>query len=433
MEKSKKVKWIILSICAVALVVLGVLMVKKFGGEEKKPAKTNNNTSTPTAEVSPEAKDTVTVWCLTDVYGHDSDGEVRHTKTYEYDDQGRCISEINYLKWNEVTGEEYSSTSEYTTYTYDEQNHFTIQHNSVPEVSEYSYDVDGTLRSVVTYQPKQDGTLAKSWRVEYDKNSWIASEAYDLETGERVDADLISRDVNGNVISEKTYKAGESEWQVLSKSECDELGRVTTAYKVVNGQDQLYMENKYREDGSWTALSYDLEGDELQVDGSKEYDPSGRELEHLEIMPDGSVRMRDTTEYLDTSEGTVTKRVRTYYGELSRTLETRRNPEGKLTYVEAHEYGEDYESITLYEVFCDKEGRFERVVYKDAFELVYSYDEHGNCVRITGTGVDGEVWSTEYVYTPVEISPEQAEENKLFYDPVSLPDYGGDVMRTIRR
>ena len=100
--------------------------------------------------------------------------------------------------------------------------------------------------------------------------------------------------------------------------------------------------------------------------------------------------------------------------------------------MEEYRYSEHNNGRTrLIETFYDEDGRVTRVVCEGVYELEYEYDEYGNCVMITETKDNGQVYYTEYVYTPVEISPEQAEENKLFYLPELIEDKAESLLRSI--
>ena len=430
MRRNKKIKWIILGICAAALVAWGVLMVTIFGGDSEKPGK---ETPTPTAGASSKKGNTVVVWRLKEIYECDGEGGRSRQASYEYDEQGRCVKEIRY----QGNYDEPEVIRTERTYSYDEETHFSTwripklyvneKEEFYEEVNETSYDSAGTRRAVTSYQQGTDGTLVKSKEEVFDEHGKdLAARYYELGTGKLTYANEFTRDALGNVITEKEYSVETGAWNTIFSSDCDEQGRVTSTYKIQNGQSRLYTEIIYHEDGSRRVQIYSVDEEELYVGQIYVYDSQGRQCEYCGLSLEGEEEKKETREYLESPEGTIEKRTLYYNGQLDATVEIRRDLNGRVMYLEMHEYSEYGDWDVLYQQFCDEEGRVMRSVYEDVYEIVYTYDEHGN--RITSTM---DQCSYEYEYIPIEISEEQAKENELFYQPEPIPDDGESVWSSL--
>ena len=433
MRKNKKSKWIILSICAVALVGWGALVVTIFNGDPKKP----EGTPTPTGFI--KTPGTVVVWCMTEEYERNPDGVRSLVGSFEYDDRGRCIKEERHYGPATETSEIFWKGK---TYTYDEENHYVILRETymgsgVSGVSDTSYDRAGIVRASVDYDLPYNGTLTKRFENTYDENGrLLGGRGFDRKTGEPDSEYVITRDINGEILSEKSFSAQSGKWEMTMSSQTDELGRAIKVYDVyesIGEPNRLSMEIQYHEDGSRTSLTYwDSSSGGRFVGTVYEYDRLGRRTEYRNLSEEGKEISRRATEYLETPDGTTEKKSRYGNGVLELTVEIRRNRNGKIIYLEECRYSEYNNGRTrLIETFYDEDGRVTRVVCEGVYELEYAYDEYGNCVMITETKDNGQVYYTEYVYTPVEISPEQAEENKLFYLPELIEDKAESLLRSI--
>ena len=430
MRRNKKIKWIILGICAVALVGWGALMVAIFGGDPKKPAKP---TGTPTPTEFIKTPGTVVVWCMTDEYERDADGVRYHLRSFEYDDRGRCVKEIIYQGTVAETEEELKKVK---TCTYDEETHYATWRepymgSAASGVSETSYDSAGTMRVSTDYSLEFDGTSIKRFENTYDECGRLQSgREFNRETGEPEYEYVIKRDINGEILSEKSRRAQSDKWEMTMSGQTDELGRAIEVYDVNEISHWLNTENQYLEDGSRTSVKYrDGSNEERYIGEISVYDRLGRRTESLTLSENGQEEMRITSEYLETPEGTTELRSRYIEKDLNQTVEIRRNRDGKVTYLEECRFDETCDGRNcLLEVFYDENGRVTRVVNEGLYQLDYAYDEHGNCVMITETMTGGDVYYLEYEYTPVEISEEQAEENKLFYQPEQIEDQAKNML-----
>ena len=443
MNRNRKMKWLIIGICAVALVGWGVLMAVIFGGGGK-----DGGRKTPETGIPEVPQGSVLVWCRTEaitIYSGGTKGS-----RYEYDDEGRCIrsawyddfgipkEESNVRTYQYLAGEGLVRDTHY-------EDVYVEDYQDQPELFsgriELDRDIDGNCRRKTEYIKKDDGSYLKIY--EYEENEFgniVSTYNYDTD-GVLRDAMRCETDVNGWVVRGEEYVAETGRWQVFERAELDELGRAVKVYSAWGENiERLEASFTYREDGSRTVWEYNMYDDSI-VEYRIDFDKDGRRIlnqqyqdgkpwgycDSLETEPTERGILERYTEYNYDDNGnpypmkTVTRELdhrgnilQVYYFEMS----TLRQSDGVVYEAEYDEQGRIMKSVIRYESW---ETESKEVL---STERAYTYDEYGNCISIVVTEENGETWREQFTYVPKVITEEQAKENEQYYDPTAIEDYG---------
>ena len=430
MRRNKKIKWIILGICAVAMVCWGVLMITIFGGGSDKTDEDDPTKKVPSGYVR--------VWSLSAQYTVYSDEGRSLDERYEFDKEGRCVRAVSGNDENPGV----------ITLSYDEKKHwvtmsykmFTDQQE--PGVREITYDGDGVVRREVEYVTEDNGAMTKIYESTCDTATGISESFSYARDGSLEEHVYVLCDLNGYVISEE-HTGADGVREPYRTSESDDQGRVTEVYRMEEGEPILEREILYHEDGSHTETYHGP-----LVDYVFEYDSNGMRCGESEGYPSHRMTYSKTA----TEKGSTESWNDNYTNEKSyRIVTCDRNSKGRITYIESVVFHMETPGQEKFEtVSFDEEGRVLRGTIRNSmngevtmdYESVYTYDEYGNCVRwecIDNLAKDANNGVSygfvhEYEYKSFVITEEQARENALYYYPLEsnaecvFPDYGENLL-----
>ena len=438
--KSGKLRRVLLIVCALMLVVWGVLIAHVIlGSKEKK--------ETETIRVLKSMKSQYRMSYREDGNFHTSED------VYRYDEKGRLIN-LSYYS----DGVIYSSYD--LEYYYDGDLPVTrmtyILYNRIGGVDEiwrkevYEYYPSGKMRSRTQYWEYNSETYIE--RTFFDTNGYETGWT-SYENGVVVSKGRYQRDVNGFEISCELWTPEEDEWKPVlkEKNECDSEGRVRKQYTYFDDRWWLNREIEYYDDGTWLRTDYkrsrdetdesvihtfpflsyliDSEGRTLEV---KQYDYWSEDepfVDHqttIEYAADGSYTERNiysfgyvytrkydrdgrlVTQERVNSDGVIDKIIQNIYDERGRLLKERSSEDGVEFTETVCRY--DQQGNLIYEGSAtdEKDGRY------------YQYDEQGSLIR-EWPASDEESY-TSYQYEDIRVSKEQLEENGKFYmdDPQNM-------------
>lgn len=424
MKANRKIKWLILSLCAVVMVAWGVLMAVLFGGEGKED---KASTPTPIMKVEVTATPTpiekVTVWCKSERIFKMGSSEA--PRKYKYDECGRCI---------ETTGG--------------------IFGNDEDEVVKYSYGENGLVTAVK--ERKQQSAYFASGLKEYDqvltqvygdddrlmrtsertvfKSGDISVDTTETVYGEdgRYTVEQTRYDVSGRIVwSERSQYdsehyllkreqklpvaegSAELEWVLLGWCDCDEEGRVVREYYRTSPEAEAMVvrEVEYHEGGTRTERT--LSGDRLEFRYVIDYDEKGREVVKV-FTEDGQGTLRTEMTYYEKAEGTIV---------LTRDVHQDAPDDVQLVFVDTNgknllacDFTEYADKKLQYEASRDEQGRLIRLSI-NGFVHEYKYDSYGNCILETLREPSGqEELVIEGRYTRLELTKEEAEIYEKYRD-----------------
>ena len=368
-------KWIILGICAAALVAWGVLMVVIFRGNDD-PGKDEPTSAGPVPEGC------VRVWCRSGWTEYEGSTKTAWT-TYGYDDYGRCVSVRYKGKW----------WTQEKTIEYDEATHLTKSVSVCCEDKESVsrtidiYDNTGEQRERWEYVWESVGDWKAGnepillWHYAYDEAGNFTEERYE-EDGSPSQFRRETRDTYGHpILCEVKY--GDSEWTSVYVAELiDDEGRVVSYFHIdEEGEQDHKYEIVYYADGSHIERDYPVRDPEKV--SIKEYDANGG---LISISGDSG------------------------WGGLPL--------EGPLTIVDytTYEYKEYVDKATGY--------RVQRRISHGMFEgdvIEYYYDKDDRLVEVREYGdMRDYITTTKYTYIPIDIPEEKAKYRDDFYDPLNM-------------
>lgn len=400
--KKKKILIAILGICALLLVVWGILVISIFqGGKGKK-----------------NTKDGSGIWVLV------SKEDGARGMSYAYDSKGRLIhAEPN----NDGSAKgKYEYDLEYyydgdvpvTKMTYKKTGY------GREEREEYTYYPSGKIRTHADYWDADLGIY--TYREVYDEKQRVIHE-YDYDEEGKLSSDTQTvYDGNGYVISCETHYA---DGQIVQskRGELDSEGRVTKVYKYNQGEWIFFEEIEYSEDGGRISKNYQTHWVETETDGNEGL---WRTDLYYAFRLDAENRV---VEYWDYDYWTNTEPVLRihYIYEYSETKDRRREvqttgPEEKYQFTHIKEYDLndrlvyeeriDQDGSTVQEYLYDEHGNlcmqrsFKNGVLSNEFVYTNTYDSYGNLLSVVSKSD-----KNTYKYEKIQISEEQIAENAKFY------------------
>lgn len=443
MNKNRKIKWLIIGICAVALVGWGVLMVVIFGGGGK-----DGGRKTPETGIPEVPQGSVLVWCRTEaveIY----DGVTRGTR-YKYDDEGRCIRSAKYEDYSKLKAESDVRTFEYISgeglvrETYDKDVYLDIWADD-PETfegrTEILLDVDGNQRGKKEYIKKEDGSYLLVYESESNRYGIKTSIfSYD-KNGVLKEGARCGVDANGWMVSGEEYVAATGQWRPFERAEFDELGRAVKVYRIWPEGGEVVEETiTHREDGAWTVWSHNMYDDSV-VEYRIDFDKDGERILNQQLQDGKPWGYYDSLETEPTERGTLERYTEYNYDDNGNPYPMKivtRELDHKGNTLQVYQYNSRIDSEgVIYEAEYDEQGRIMKSVVRyeswdwetDSKEILsteraYTYDEYGNCISIMVTEENGETWREQFTYVPKVITEEQAKENEQYYDPTAIEDYG---------
>lgn len=425
----KKAIILVLSICVLALIVWGALIIFVFGDRD-------GDGAGDTEDKGP--KDTV-VWCLSEMYLVSSSGEKTLLRKYEYDQKGRCVSE-------KAGAEDSTKTMEYV---YDEKNLF-LTKITCDDLNRYeiSYDNKGRVRREVIMSLKEDSVRTVEYD-EYENRTYRC-----VRNGEKNEEErwLYTYDEYGHVIKE-IYQDNGGKQEVIQWSDCDDTGRVLRTYeKNKRGNpDDILLSVVYNTDGSRAETKYP--GKELS--GDTVYNADGKMTEEITRTTNGSeevIEVRYTYKYDE--KGRLIKSICVNdYTKRQTEMEYTYMTEGNQYIVWEHdviidletdqiiEFDQKYSAYTLREGTAFEDGTYDKYEYRmertdgrgektgnERSVTEFAYDENGNLISQTMFADEiydssnktefGRKLTTHYVYIPIYVTAKQAERNREFFDPL---------------
>lgn len=446
-QSGKKGKYVVLGICALMIVIWGVLIAFVFRGSNE--------------------KENGSIWVLkenqqTRYESHFSEKEGGIVKQYgtceykyEYDSNGRLTKESYYsgtrLEWTYDLEYYYDGETPITRVTMTDYDYRrTSTEPEIREREEHEYDPAGKIRSHAKYWDNESQSYAKRTFYDTDRHE-TGSISYDQD-GNIDGKTRYHRDVNGYEISCETWTPEDDEWTPVQtrKSECDSEGRVRKQYEFRKDEWWLTREVKYYDDGTWLQTEYkqvpdkqDKSKQNTYVALSYRFDAKGRYREVIEYnywsKDEPFVNRRYTYEYANDG---YTERVEYDSGSVYINIYDRddrlisangTDAKGEVFYVEQNIYGEDGRILkersskdgvefteTIYRY--DQQGNL--IFYGSASDesdgTYYEYDPYGNLLREWLASDEEE--GTSYQYEKIRLTKEQREENKKFYtaDPMEM-------------
>lgn len=353
------------------------------------------------------------------------DGLEKQSEIHEYDEHG------NILKW--IKGADLG-VDYYCTYEYDEQgNLLSCVQDSVYDDDysiEYTYDDDGNCIKKVYRKPRDYveeyeyfyddlGRLTYATTHQYDNEYNYETETkyeYD-ENGNKIS--VVESNLNGSVIRRSNYEYLENGEQ--------------RKYIVYDGDGNIieWDEDIYDNDGKLIeSIYYERLMANLDYKTEYTYDSNGYLIKEMETSRnlDGTLDYINNIEYTNDSSGNVMKKTiqhKSYHY----------SEDGDSVYqsLDVKEYNE--EGVLIKWVTYDEEGRIENLYEYDNYgnlikeshpnmgygsyltcEYKYEYDEYGNVLKVTNY-TDGETDGyTEYGYENIEEYTKKREMYKAILD-----------------
>ena len=425
---NRRNKIIVACVCALALIAGGVLFYVLHDRSDVKD----------TVKIPEVPEGSVLVWCLTEEYDVNENGNERLMFSGKFDDTGRCVS-AKHNVYSEVVPE-----VEKVTYEYDPATHCVTEVIRSDTLNVYEViGSDGKSKKMRYQSVNETGALTGGMMYEFDEKGRFVAETFYGEKGEAESKRTHAYDMYDHEISRIRYDLKTGEEQVVRRAELDELGRAVRVYELNTEtlNEVLMLEVEYAADGSRTERSFTL-FDETGIPRIREYNANGElitEIIYSEYESGDSQTEKNVMEYVD---GREVKKSEYDDDELSEVTETvYEQDDHSVTVTTTRTYTNVYgieiqntkiETCRLHGDSRPEDEKYDsreiRTVIREDGSVIsetvvlyeFTYDEYGNRTAYKKTKtVDGETrycHGGRYVYTPVVITKEQAAENAAFYD-----------------
>ncbi len=403
--KSRKMKILLLSACAVVLVAWVIFLVFILGDKKEKKKLSDGK---------------VRIWCLTEGYEVDENGEEKLLFKGQYDDKGRCVRAEYSLFYGD---------SGKLRYDYDPETHCTIETTETETYKEVMIvGPDGNNKTRESRTINKDGTLGDGDGYIFDKAGNVVQRiSYDTK-GREAEKILSEYDSCGHLISYAEYDLIKGKTEVFRQAEYDDQGRLLASYK--SDRNLPVLSVTYAEDGSREEQEW--EDDVYRI---YTYDPSGKLVKKVTEADYGESIRKTVTIYSGEYDKVTTAYIDDEPTE-EETTSCRQEDGCFIKQLVSKSFRNDTETVIMiqtvtYRLHGDskyEDERYDSVEYERDYmnnnrasvRYEYTYDENDNLIACKKTqtqkGETKYLVGRIYVYEEKVISEEQKKENDGFFD-----------------